>query len=321
MRPSWHIDLKWAFGLLALAAVFIAGAIYSVAHLTAREPATAAFTQVMTSIVTNDGDPELYASLQAQAAASPNENFSIEGVTLPIKGSELAGLTYEEAAELVIGRIANTLYSEGPEAVERFFPESSTSESEGAAAEDTKTTDLGAFSIFTQDGHNTVGGLFRYPVVIALFLIATMVFFSRGFGRLGSPGVVLAVGTAPFAIIWLIADKATSGADGDGVDGALAEALSPTVSGLSSEFLTVCLLGVAVVAIAFVANFAYPAASRVWRSHFGHRARTVEPARMVDEDLATKVFGGRIDVAVEADEAEDDKEPVGAGAGSNIHHV
>ena len=121
MRPSWQIDFKWVFALALLAAVLVSGVLYSLAELTEREPATGAFAGVMSSFAKEGGDPEGYADIQAAAAANPDLEISIDRVTFPIKGSEIAGLSYDEAIDLVILRLSDILYTDGPEAVEGFF--------------------------------------------------------------------------------------------------------------------------------------------------------------------------------------------------------
>ncbi|MCH8962226.1 MAG: high-potential iron-sulfur protein [Bacteroidetes bacterium] len=121
MGSSRRIDAKWLFGLICLSAVIVAAVLYSASKLTERDAATGLFSGVMTSLAMEDNGAEGFEELQALAAANPDEEFTIEGATLPVKGSEIAGLSYDEAVDLVVGRIAQTLYTDGPDAVEQFF--------------------------------------------------------------------------------------------------------------------------------------------------------------------------------------------------------
>ncbi|MCH8065191.1 MAG: hypothetical protein IIC90_05125 [Chloroflexi bacterium] len=247
MGSSWRMNAKWLFGLLCLAAIIVAAVLYSASKPTERDVSTSIFSSILISLAKDDEGAEAFEEYQALAVANPDEDFTIEGITLPIKGRELIGLSYDEAVELVIGRIAEILYTDGPDAVEQFFNDTSVAGSEESAAGEGEEFNLGPFAILTQDTHDLIRRIFTFSLIPVLVLAALLVFFSRRFGRLGSPGVVLAVGAAPFALLWLIAKGATNNAGQDGVEGALAEALAPMAGELSTTFLWLLALGVALV--------------------------------------------------------------------------
>ncbi len=253
MGSSWRIDAKWLFGLICLASIIVAGVLYSASKLTERDVATGVFSGVMTTFAKEGEGSEEFGEIQALAAASPDEEFTIEGITLPVKGSEIADLSYDEAVDLVVGRIAQTLYTDGPESVEQFFAAASGPSSEEAPAAEGAEFSLGPFALLTQDTHDIIRRIFTFSLIPILILAAPLVFFSRRFGRLGSPGLVLAIGAAPFALLWQIAKQGTRNAGQDGVDGALAQAISPMAEDVSTTFLWLLVLGVTLV-IASVAG-------------------------------------------------------------------
>ncbi len=257
MGSSRRIDAKWLFGLICLSAVIVAAVLYSASKLTERDAATGLFSGVMTSLAKEDNGAEGFEELQALATANPDEEFTIEGATLPVKGSELSGLSCDEAVDLVVGRIAQTLYTDGPDAVEQFFADTPAADSEEASAVEGAESDLGPLSLLTQDTHDTVQSIFTFSLIPILVLAAPLVFFSRRFGRLGSPGVVLAAGAAPFALLWLIVNQATKNAGQDGVDGALAKALAPMAGDVSTSFLWLLALGVALVLAAVAGHIGF----------------------------------------------------------------
>ncbi len=117
MRHSSKLDAKWVFGLACLTAVVVAGSLYSASKLTEHDPATGIFSGVMATFAKEGDAKEAFADLQAQAAANPDQEFTIEGATLPVEGRELTGLSYDEAVDLVVGRIAEMLYVDGPDSV------------------------------------------------------------------------------------------------------------------------------------------------------------------------------------------------------------
>ncbi len=257
MGSSWRIDAKWLFGLICLSTIIVAGVLYSASKLTERDVATGIFSGVMTTFAKEGEGSEEFGEIQAQAAASPDEEFTIEGITLPVKGSEIAGLSYDEAVDLVVGRIAQTLYTDGPDAVEQYFNATPAAGSEEAPPAEGEEFSLGPFAVLTQDTHDIIRRIFTFSLIPILIFAAPLVFFSRRFGRLGSPGVVLAVGAAPFALLWLIAERATKNAGTDGINGALAEPLSPMAGDVSTTFLWLLALGVALVLAAVAGHIGF----------------------------------------------------------------
>ena len=250
MRPSWQIDLKWVFGLALLAAVLVSGTLYSLAQLTERDPATGAFAGIMSSFAKEGGDPEGYAEIQAAAAANPDVEITIDRVTFPIKGEEIAGLSYDQAIDLVILRLAEILYTDGPAAVEGYF--------EGRAIEDgaeAPPPDLGVFGIFTQDSHDGLLRAFGFSLVPVFLLLLPVAFFSRGPGRLGSIGAIATLGTLPFVILWVVA-RETAKNPADGAEGAVATAVSPTVSALADDFLVLLAVAGAAAILAATVHIA-----------------------------------------------------------------
>ena len=271
MRPSWQIDLKWVFGLALLAAVLVSGVLYSLAQLTERDPATGAFAGIMSSFAKEGGDPEGYADIQAAATANPDVEITIDRVTFPVKGEEIVGLSYDQAIDLVVLRLAEILYTDGPAAVEGYF--------EGRAIEDgaeAPPPDLGVFAIFTQDSHDGLLRAFGFSLVPVFLLLLPVAFFSRGPGRLGSIGAIATLGTLPFAILWVVA-RETAKNPADGAEGAVAIAVSPTVSGLANDFLVLFAVAGAAAILAATAHIAL----WLWR--------LFRPAPMRDDTTAAPV--------------------------------
>ena len=258
MRQSWTLDAKWLFGLACLVAVVVTASLYSASKLTERDPATGLFTGVMATFAKEGDGEEAFEEIQARAAANPNEEFTIEGVTLPVKGRELAGLSYDEAVDLVVGRIADMLYVDGPDSVERFFQDVPEADSQGAPAEEGGGgSDLGPFVLLTQDSHDTIQRVFTFSLIAILVLAFPLLYFSHRFGHLGSLGIVLAVGTAPFAALWLVVKEVSKNPGEDGLGAALAKALSSPAAELSSTFLTVLILGIGLVLAAAVGHVGF----------------------------------------------------------------
>lgn len=298
MRHSWLVDAKWLFGLACLASIVVAGGLYSLSKLTERDPATGIFTGVMATFAKEGEGSEEFDELQALAAANPDQDFTIEGVSLPVEGRELVGLSYGEAVDLVVARIADRLYTEGPNSVEQFFVDVPEADSEGSPGGEGEEFGLGPFSLLTQDSHDIVRRIFTFSLIPILILAVPLVFFSRRFGRLGSPGVVLAVGTAPFAALWFITEQATKNPGEDGMNASLAQALSPTAGDVSSAFLRLFIVGLVLVLVAVAAHISFALWHRLRPTPVPADGETApfsepeeQPEYAVDEGFATSGGG------------------------------
>jgi hypothetical protein len=251
--------LKWLVGLACLACILLAGTAYSLSKLTEEEPATGMFTDIVATFAKEGSEPEDFAEIQAQAAANPDDDFTIGDITLPVAGREIAGLSYDEAVDLVVGRIAETLYADGPAAVEQYFADSVESDSGDEFS-------LGPFGLLTRSTHDTVSPFLIAFSVGALLLAAFLVYISRRFGRLGSPGVVLAAGTGPFALAWFALKQITRNGEEDGIGGALAQALSPAAGEAADDFIRLFVLGLVLIVAATIGHLGWTAWERSQRS-------------------------------------------------------
>jgi hypothetical protein len=179
-----------------------------------------------------------------------------------VTGAEIAQSTLPEALELVMGRVADTLYYEGSDAATPLFAEEPKPGARpiGGGEPDPNATerslDPGPFGVLSEDSHK-----FLRPVVLALALVsllplALLVVFSRGFGRLGSPGLAVLIGVAPVALLTTLASRAAgqAGDQPDGLGARLASAVEPATGELSNVFLLIAGAGATAVVFALLCN-------------------------------------------------------------------
>src|SRR5438445_7115343 len=105
MRPSWQIDLKWAAGLLACLFVVASGVLFSLDHLTARDTAVPLSTAVITAGISDRVTDADYAQVQAAAVANPDGVVSLTPLSVTATGREIAGLSKDDAAKLMAGKL------------------------------------------------------------------------------------------------------------------------------------------------------------------------------------------------------------------------
>lgn len=257
MRPSWQVDLKWLCGFGLLASVVVSSALYSLSQLTEHEPATRLFGRAAAHALKEDADEEArvrFAEMQERVAGDPNAYLTVQGVTLPVTGASLAGLTYDEAVDLVAGQTAEILYREGPDAALQYF-EDNDDAGVPETATDEGTRDYGPLALLTQSSHDKINRLFQLSLAPLALLAIGVAFFSRRFGRVGSLGVIGLVGIAPFAAGWNLVEQVTVN-PGEGMRAELALAIAPTVGELSDLFRRILLVAVSVVALTVASQVA-----------------------------------------------------------------
>ena len=229
------------------------------------------FTATVGGTVNSQLSDEEYAAVSAAAAANPEAEYNVGATTVTVKGSELAGLTKDQAVALVMSRIAVVHYEQGPDASEALIT---------ASGEDGKEFSTGPVRPLTKSTHDSVRPYYIGFAIAALVLGAPLVFFSRRFGRLGSPGMVLMIGSAPFALAWHRLDNAAAGiTEEKGVfASALAAAIRTPAADLSSIFTRLVFLSAGMTATAIVGHIAWPWAVRAYRKWLAPRLAAGTPA-------------------------------------------
>jgi type IV secretory pathway VirB2 component (pilin) len=280
MRSSWRLDAKWVVGILFVLCAAAASITYSLQRVSAQEPATGTAASVIDALAEEMVDDEMFAELQAAAEANPKIEVQVNELLLPLTGKEIAGLTREETLEKAAARLADIIYVEGVEGAEVYFRNLEPKEGAGPSADQPPADSEGdglplePLGLFTQETHD---GLSPFVLVLSLgaaALLAVLVLLSRGFGRLGSPGLALVAGIGPAALTLMVLRTVFADArkDGEGMFAGAAEALYPTVDDLSRLFAIIVAVGAALIAAAIIAHIA----SLVWQRTHPQASESVE---------------------------------------------
>ncbi len=246
MRPSWQIDLKWAAGLLACFAVVAAGVLFSLTHITQSDTALPLSTALISADIKDRVSDEEYAQVQAEAAANPDAPISLSPTLVVVKGSEIAGLSKDDGARLIGGRLAQVLYEMGDDAATRLIPDRDPNA-------DKAPISFGPAAVLSDEYHSKFSNYLLIALVLSALLLGVVASLGRGFGRLGAPAFVVALGTAPMAIIWTLAGPAIGEGDPDGNPIVLAarSTARSAAADLKSTFIVLLVIAVAVTAVAF----------------------------------------------------------------------
>ncbi len=277
MRHSWRLNAKWVAALLFVFCAAAASITYSLHRISAQEPASGAAASVIDVLVEEMVDDEMFAEMQAAAQASPEVEVQVNELIVPLTGEEIAGLTREEMLEIASTRLADIIYFEGVEAGEAYFLDLQPKEEAGPSPDQPPPDSegdglpLGPLSLFTQETHDGLRPFVLGLSLVAAALLATLVLLSRGFGRLGSPGLALVVGIGPAALTLTVLRTAFADVrdDADGTFSAAAEALYPTIDDLSRLFAIIVAVGAALAVAAIIGNIT----SLIWQ-----RAQPQAPA-------------------------------------------
>jgi hypothetical protein len=284
MRPSWQIDLKWAAGLLSCVAILVTGVLFSLAHMTGGDTARPLATAIISLGIEDRVTDEEYTAIQAQAAEHPEAPLRLAPVALDIRGSDIAGLKKDQAANVVAGKVADVLYEKGSDEAEKLLVKPANSDKDAIS--------LGPAGALSSDMHSTFQTYFYIAAVTSVLLLTVVVAMSRGAGRIGAPAFVVALTTAPMAALWALAAQAVGEGDSGDKPAMLAARLTArTAAGdLRSEFLLIAGVAVGVAALSFVGGIVYAVVRRVRKpgaASVAPLASTGKPYSLVENEPAS----------------------------------
>jgi hypothetical protein len=211
MRPSWQIDLKWMLGLAACALIVVSGSLYSLSYLTQRDTAIPIASALVSAGIADRVSDQEYAQVQAAAQSAPADTVSLSPVALSLNGSEIAGMDKQSASAVVGGKLAGVMYDNGEAAAKALIVTPPPETGQGPVK-------LGPVGALTASNHSLFTQLFLASVAVALLALGGVAMLARGWGRLGAPSFIMAIGTAPLAALWVLGKSAIGTAEpGEGL--------------------------------------------------------------------------------------------------------
>lgn len=245
-RPYWYVDAKWMLSLV-LCVVLGAWLMLMVAHrATSREIGVDLMTRMVTlGIVQNsEVDQKAVDELRRKIAESPTKSIQpIPGFPVKITEKDLE-LPPQELVDRVFRQVTEPLYDKGA----RKFAQEQTSDK---AQQDKFVKDASLVGVISKDGHERIGKWVLIVGVIVVVLMAGVVWFSHGFGRLVTPGIVLLLVSLPGLIVFSGLHAAVSKPSADGSDADVTaqlfaagkDALLPLITASRQLYITAALIG------------------------------------------------------------------------------
>jgi hypothetical protein len=265
-RPCWHVDLKWTSAILlalALAGTLPVAGLY---RATSEDSGRKIVAYVMAGLASPDGlDSERgVADLRDKVHRTGSETLDVGGVPVVVTAADVDTLSPRELRLKVFGSFAARFYDLGPKELAR---------TRGADAKKAEA-DATLLRPFTRGAHDRIATVLLAFVAADLVLAGLVVLFSRRFGRLVSPGVVLVLAGLPGPLLWAVSTQ-HGGAPAGSRIGAVAGTVLPLLArDFAAGYLTVLAGGALLLAAAAVGKV-------IWSVRRGRR--TTPPAEPVSE--------------------------------------
>lgn len=185
--------------LVALAVTLPVAAAY---RLTAKGPATDLIAYTFAGMTSPQGidSSEGLGEIKARVLQNGSETVSLAGIDIVFTAEDFNTLSPRELRLKVFRAFADRFYDQGAKGFAK-------SQGFDAATAEKFENDASLTGLFSSAAHKKVGTILLWMVLADLLLIAAVAFFSRRFGRLVSPGLVLLLVGLPGIIFAAISSQ------------------------------------------------------------------------------------------------------------------
>lgn len=196
-RPYWHVDAKWLFGLVLCVVLGFWLLLVAAHRVTSRDIGIDLMTNMVTMGIAKNGavDQAGLDELKRKISESPTKSIQpIPGFPATITEQDLA-LPPEQVIDRVFRQITEPLYDKGA----RKFAQEQTSDK---TQQDKFVNDASLIGLISKEGHDKIGGWVLAGFLVVCIIAAGAIWFSAGFGRLVTPGLVLLLVSFPGLILF-----------------------------------------------------------------------------------------------------------------------
>lgn len=247
-RPYWHVDLKWISGILLFFALSSALLFFNLSKLTERDKSVEISATIVASLFSKEGldDEQSLEELRQQAALLPGDTVAplpqFPGVQ--ISKEDLATKSAREIRIAIFKQLTEPIYDKGIRgAAASFTPD--------PAEQDEFVKDASLLGIFTKATHDMMQTAFVIATIVSIALLAALIFFSAGWGRLVSPAVLLLAVSPIGALLSLL--LLFPSPEGDGPFSLLPRSVAQEIGGsLAQSYLVAAILGIVLFLAALI---------------------------------------------------------------------
>lgn len=234
IRPYWHVDLKWIFGILTTLFLSVSLLLFSLSILTSEKTAIPLVTFIVASQFSKNGldDPKDIEETKAKFLNSRQDVFyPIEGQNVSITRSDLETLSPRELRLKIFRQVVEPYYF-------------------GQVDEETKKK-AGLLAIVSHTTHNIINQIFFISIIPLLLSLFGLLFFSYRYGKLISPAVIfLLVSTFPSLLLFLIQNTTPPSGDTGPFSALPREFVLHITAALSPVFFIIFFAGIGLMALA-----------------------------------------------------------------------
>lgn len=199
-RPYWHVDAKWICAILALFALGLALVFYTLSTVTKRDFAVRTSATVIANLFSREGldSDEGLKELRKQARNTPGDTVTpIEQFPeMTISKEDIQTLEPRELRIKLFSQLTGTVYDKGLDGAADEFTDNPKDREEFI-------NQASVLGVFTESTHQSIKKIFWITAIVAAIFLAGVIYFSAGWGRLVSPGLLLILIGIPGSIIGL----------------------------------------------------------------------------------------------------------------------
>ena len=260
-KPSWYKDLKWVFGLVFFFSFGLTQLAYNFVWITEEERAIEVNAALMAASLSRGGldDTSDIEEVRRMLVQSGEDRFQpIPGVDLFVTKDEIDAVLKSSSPRQAridfFKNFSRPLYKEGAEGLASLSDDPKLKQQilEGA----------GPLAVLSYRNHLLARKIFAVLAAVSAISLFFLVFFSRRFGRLSVPGVIILISTLPwFALTALLsfgfAKKVTEAKpiseeteSMNVVMNVAANVLADPMKTISGRYLAVTLVGIGLIVMA-----------------------------------------------------------------------
>jgi hypothetical protein len=240
-RPYWHVDAKWICGILFALGLLASLLLYIASTLTSEKVAVPVATQIVAGMFSRNGldDDSDLEEFKQKALKQPGEQVE----TLPgafVSKTDLRTLSPRELRLKIFKQVVEPYYQLGAKGV-------AAKQSSDPAKQAQIEQQAGLLAYFNKSTHESLQRLFFISLAFLLLPLAGLVYFSAGFGRLVSPGLILVLLTFPGAFASLMLAVSSSSSKPVGGESGQGESIAIAVGSVAPSLALLFGLGVALL--------------------------------------------------------------------------
>lgn len=203
VRPYWHVDAKWIFGILFALFLCLSVFFFSLYKVTNKANAINIMSYVIANGFSINGLDDTSEIDDLKDMIKNSENgyvMPLPDLNIKVRAEDVEGKTPREIRMMIFSALAEPIY-EGGEAIEGITnnPDLAKNIEEN----------LGLLSFLSSSTHNFFYNLSLVFSFFALVFLAPLIYFSYQFGRLVSPGIIVVFVALPNALFWGLVNLVT----------------------------------------------------------------------------------------------------------------